>query len=87
MVRNTKAIENYINLLVISYSFVVVLPFINKPFSKYKFQSPQEIKNAIKYQISKELILSTFVQKIQKSKINEEILEAINSLIYLDEVS
>jgi len=50
MVRNKKAIENYINLLVISYSFAVVLPFINKPFSKYKFQSPQEIKNAIKYQ-------------------------------------
>ncbi|MBV7271873.1 transposase [Clostridium sp. PL3] len=87
MVRNKRAIENYTNLLAIAYSFVVVLPFIHKSFSKYKFQSPQEIKNAISYQISKELILSTFVQKIQKSKINEEILETINSLIYLDEVS
>ncbi|KZL92712.1 IS701 family transposase [Clostridium magnum] len=87
MVRNKKAIENYTNLLAIAYSFVIVLPFIHKSFSKYKFQSPQEIKNAISYQISKELILSTFVQKLQKRKINEETLEAINSLIYLDEVS
>ncbi|SHJ69020.1 IS701 family transposase, partial [Clostridium magnum] len=55
MVRNKKAIENYTNLLAIAYSFVVILPFIHKSFSKYKFQSPQEIKNAISYQISKEL--------------------------------
>jgi hypothetical protein len=87
MVRNKRAIENYTNLLAIAYSFVVVLPFIHKSFSKYRFQSPQEIKNAISYQISKELILSTFVQKIQKGKINQEALEAINSLIYLEEVS
>ena len=87
MVRNKKAIENYTNLLAIAYSFVVILPFIHKSFSKYKFQSPQETKNAVSYQISKELILGTFVQKIQKSKINEEALEAINSLIYLEDIS
>lgn len=56
-------------------------------FYQHKFQSPQETKNDISYQISKELILSTFVQKIQKSKINHEALEAINSLTYLDDVS
>lgn len=87
MVRNKIAIENYTNLLAIAYSFVVILPFIHKSFSKYKFQSPQETKNVISYQISKELILGTFVQKIQKSKINKEALEAINSLIYLEDVS
>lgn len=47
MVRNKRAIENYTNLLAIAYSFVVVIPFINNSFSKYKFQSTQEIKNAI----------------------------------------
>lgn len=87
MVRSKRAIENYANLLAIAYSFVIVLPFIHKSFSKYKFKSPQEIKNAISYQISKELILSTFVQKIQKSKINKDVLDVINSLIGLDEVS
>jgi hypothetical protein len=87
MVRSKKAIENYANLLAIAYSFVVVLPFIHKSFAKYKFQSPQEIKNAISYQISKELILSTFVQKIQKSEIDSETLKAINSLIDLDHAS
>lgn len=71
----------------IAYSFVIVLPFIHKSFSKYKFQSPQEIKSATYHQILKELILHTFVQKIQKSKINEEALKAINSLIVLDKVS
>jgi hypothetical protein len=87
MVRNKSAIESYTNLLAIAYSFVVVLPFISKSFSKYKFQSPQEIKSVISYQISRELILSTFVHRMQKNKINEEAIEAINSLIYLDEVS
>jgi hypothetical protein len=87
MVRNKRAIENYTNLLAIAYSFVVVLPFVNNSFSKYIFQSPQEAKNAISYQISKELILITFVQKVQKIKISEEILKSISSLIYLDEVS
>lgn len=87
MVRNKKAIENYVNLLAIAYSFTVVLPFISKSFSKYKFHSPQEIKSAISYQISKELILSTFVQRVQNNKINEEVLKTINSLIDLDEVS
>lgn len=81
------AIENYVNLLAIAYSFMVVLPFMHKSFAKYKFQSPQVIKNAIAYQISKELILSTFVKKIQKSKISEEVLETINSLICSDEAS
>ncbi|WP_243428228.1 hypothetical protein [Clostridium rhizosphaerae] len=81
MVRNKEAIENYTNLLAIAYNFAVILPFIHKSFSKYKFQSPQEIKNAISYQISKELILGTFVQKIQKSEINQATLEAINSCI------
>lgn len=66
---------------------MVVLPFMHKSFAKYKFQSPQVIKNAIAYQISKELILSTFVKKIQKSKISEEVLETINSLICSDEAS
>lgn len=87
MVRNKKAIENYTNLLAIAYSFVVILPFIHKSFSKYRFQSPQETKNVISYQISKELILGTFVQNLQRHKINDEALETINSLMNLDEVS
>ncbi|EQB88304.1 hypothetical protein M918_24645 [Clostridium sp. BL8] len=87
MVRNKEAIEKYTNLLAIAYSFVVILPFIHKSFSKYRFQSPQETKNAISYQISKELILGTFVQNLQKRKINDRALEVINSLIHLDEVS
>lgn len=84
MVRNKKAIENYTNLLAIAYSFVVILPFIHKSFSKYRFKSPQETKNAISYQISKELVLGTSVQNLQKRKINDEDLEAINSLISLE---
>lgn len=81
-----KFIENYVNLPAIAYSLVVILPFIHKSFYKYKFQSPPKTKYAISYKLSKELILGTFVQKIQKSKISYETLEAINSSISLDEV-
>ncbi|ELP60203.1 hypothetical protein F502_06187 [Clostridium pasteurianum DSM 525 = ATCC 6013] len=87
MVRSQEAIEKYVNLLAIAYSFTVILPFINKAFSKYQFKSPQVTKNTISYQMSKELILRTFVQKLQKNKIQEEVLKVINSLASQDNAS
>jgi hypothetical protein len=44
MVKSKEAIEKYVNLLGVTYSLCILLPFINKGLSKYKFQSPQEIK-------------------------------------------
>jgi hypothetical protein len=87
MVRNKEAIERYVNLLAIAYTFVVVLPFLHPKFSQYKLQSPQEIKNAVSYQLSKELILSTFVQELKKSKISSSLIKTINSLISLNDIA
>lgn len=69
MLRNKEAIELYVNLLAIAYTFVEVVPFLHPKFPQYKLQSPQEIKNAVSYQLSKELILNTSVQELRRAKL------------------
>ena len=81
MVRNKLAIERYVNLIVISFSFVQVLPFINDNFSSHKFKSPQATKHAISDQISQELILDTFVSHIENSKIYVVVKDAVKAFI------
>ena len=44
MVRSKAAIEKYVNLLGVTYTMCITLPFINEQFAEYKFQRPQEIK-------------------------------------------
>lgn len=81
MVRNKLAIERYVNLLSIGYTFVCVLPFLNQRFRDYQFQSPQVIRREIASNIQKELILTSFVFSLESSKIYSAIKKsAINYL-------
>jgi hypothetical protein len=87
MVRNKKAIERYVNLLAISYTFVSILPFIDQRFEQYKFKSPQRIKRLIAEQISKELIFDNFVSSLESSKIYSKIQKAVNYFLEKDKVA
>ncbi len=69
MLRNKVAIERYVNLLSIGFTFVCVLPFLNQRFKNYQFQSPQVIRREIASHIQKELILNSFVSSLESSKI------------------
>ena len=77
MVRSKAAIERYINLLAVAFTFVNVLPFISTNFSEYKFKSPQVIKHSISAQLNQELILSTFVKRLENSKIYSAVKNAV----------
>ncbi|HMB46319.1 MAG TPA: hypothetical protein VKL21_10915, partial [Candidatus Methanoperedens sp.] len=69
MVRNKQAIETYVNLLSVSFTFVSALPFMEKNYAKYKFESPQIIKRVISSHLMQELILGSFVEKLKTTKI------------------
>jgi hypothetical protein len=83
MVRNKKAIEHYVNLLVISFAFVQVLPFISSRFRHYRFQSPQMIKRAAAEQLTQELIFDTFVKRLENSKIYLDVKNAVQDFLGL----
>jgi hypothetical protein len=87
MVRNKEAIEKYVNLLAVSYTFISVLPFIAPEFKQYKFKSPQRIKRLVAEQLSKELIFNSFVSSLESSKIYFKIQKAVNSFLEKDKVA
>lgn len=68
MVRSKEAIEKYVNLLGVTYSLCILLPFINSNLSQYKFASPQEIKYYLSECIAKELIFDKLLKTLQLAK-------------------
>lgn len=81
MVRNKQAIETYVNLLSVSFTLVSVLPFMDKNYAKYKFESPQTIKRVISSNLMQELILSSFVEKLKTNEIYYKVREAVAAYI------
>jgi len=87
MVRNKKAIERYVNLLAISYTFVSVLPFIDQKFEQYKFKSPQVIKRVVADKLTTELIFDSFVSSLKSGKIYSKVQKAISSFLQDDKIA
>jgi hypothetical protein len=87
MVRSKTAIERYINLIAISFTFVCVLPFITETFSKYKFESPQVIKRLVSERILKELIFDSFVSTLENSKIYSIVSKYVHHFIFEKDVA
>jgi hypothetical protein len=79
MVRTEKGIETYINLLGLVYTFTKILPFWAEEFSELKSSSTQEIKSQLALYIREELILDSFVSKLESTKIYSVLK---NSLYY-----
>lgn len=69
MVRSKVSIEKYINLIGVSYSAVMLIPFISDAHKEYKYCSPQEIKYAFSEMIMNELFFSKLL-KFQPIKEN-----------------
>jgi len=69
MIRTEKGIETYINLLGLVYTFTKILPFWAEEFSELKSSSPQEIKSQLALYIREELILDSFVSRLESTKI------------------
>lgn len=69
MIRTEKGIETYINLLGLAYTFAKILPFWAEEFSELRSLSPQEIKSQLALYIREELILDSFVTRLESTKI------------------
>lgn len=82
MVRNKTAIERYINLIAICFTFISVLPFITTTFSNHKFESPQVIKRLVSERILKELIFDSFVSTLENTKIYSMVSKYVYRFIY-----
>ncbi|ABR48408.1 hypothetical protein Amet_2250 [Alkaliphilus metalliredigens QYMF] len=87
MVRNKAAIERYVNLLFVAYTFACFLPFMDKRYEKYQFKSPQLIKRAVGVQITKELIFDSFVLSFESAKIYSTIKESVQGFLNKDWVA
>ena len=82
MIRHKESIEKYVNLIGVTYSLTVLLPFMSRKFSKFKFQSPQETKYYLSQCISKELIYGKLLKTIQLDKnitTLEDVIEHLNN--------
>ena len=62
------AIEKYAHLVGVTYTLTILLPFINSNFSKYQFQSPQEIKYSLGAKLHEELIIDKLLKTLQLKK-------------------
>jgi len=81
MVRTEQGIETYINLLGLVYTFAKILPFWTEEFSELKSLSPQEIKSQLALYIREELILDSFVSKLESTKIYSVLKSSLSYFI------
>lgn len=68
MVRSKIGIEKYAHLVGVTYTLTILLPFIYSAFSKYQFQSPQEIKYSFGAKLQDELIMGNLLKTLQLRK-------------------
>lgn len=87
MVRNKVAIERYVNLLAIGFTFVCLFPFIDPRLEAFQFQIPQVIKREIASHILKELILDTFVSSLENRKNYSSIKKAVKHYLRGNEIA
>ncbi|MCK8827400.1 transposase [Natroniella acetigena] len=81
MVRTEQGIETYINLLGLVYTFAKILPFWVEEFDELNSLSPQEIKSQLALYIREELILDSFVSKLESTKIYSVLKNSLNYFI------
>ncbi len=68
MLRKIKGIENYVNIINICYTAMILLPLRNENFSKLKDESPQHVKNVLSQQIQQEMFFASFVSDPENTK-------------------
>jgi hypothetical protein len=81
MVRRNKAIETYVGLLCVAFTTVSLMPFFYEEMEPLQFKSPQEIKVYLADEIRKEIILSSFVETLESTKIYSNVLPYLQTFI------
>ncbi|MGL5327706.1 MAG: IS701 family transposase, partial [Peptostreptococcaceae bacterium] len=86
MVRSKIGIEKYAHLVGVTYTLTILLPFIYSDFSKYQFQSPQEVKYSLGAKLHTELIMGNLLKTLQLRK-NTAAFDAINEYLNSEDMA
>ena len=68
MLRKVRGIENYVNIINLCYSAMILLPLKNDQFSELKNESPQQVKNIWRQKIQREIFFARFVSNPENTK-------------------
>jgi len=82
MLRSKIGIQNFVNLLSISYACVKLFPFADSLFSDFADLSPQTIKFAFADAIRKELFFANFLDFIETHHISFDNLHNIDIFVF-----
>jgi len=85
MLRSKRGIENFINIMSISYAFAKLIPFADELFCDFSYESTQTIKYAFGEAIRKEIIFVQFVDFAEKHGISSASLLNLDIFCFFDE--
>lgn len=85
MVRKQTSIEHLMNLTNAGHAVMKMLPYLDDTFRSHQDDSPQELRHFLSWQIQREIIFATLVQKAQNSKNPDALLKALQDVIRSDE--
>jgi len=80
MLRSKNGIENFVNMLTMSYTAMRILPVIDQKLSFLKYESTLTTKNVIGDAIKQELFLWRFVSDPESYVNSQEVFNAIPAL-------
>ena len=83
-VRSKNGIENFVNILSLSYSCSKLLPFSDSSFEFLKSESPQTVKHAFGDAIRKELFFANFVDFLETHHISSDSLDSFDFSDFFD---
>jgi len=85
--RSKQGIENFVNLMAISYSCTKLIPFTDNFFSDFSEFSPQTTKYAFGEAIRKELFFTQFIDFVETHDISLENLHDVDIFDFFDEAT
>lgn len=80
MLRSRKGIENFVNLVNISYCAMKILPYQDESFASYQMGSVQEFRFSISEQIKQQVFFATFVKNVETTIKSNTFLKTIKSV-------
>jgi hypothetical protein len=84
MLRSKRGIDNFINIIALTYSCTKLIPFDDSLFSDFTHFSPQTTKFAFAEAIRNELFFTRFIHFIETNNISLEQLQHFDILDFFD---
>ena len=82
MVRSSKGIELFINLINTAYSSMKILPYIDRDFKDYKNMSTQEFRFVISRQIWEQVFIADLLNSTENIKKSEVLFKLLKQRLF-----